>query len=831
MVSMEVKRIYDNAVEIAAASGTRFDSTSILLAMFAVPCTASSILSDASIDADRVLDALPGMPVERPGLVDSIFVLASKIADNIASPHATSVHVLMAISRTPGSRAAKVLEACGVPMFSLRTQLMAHLTDPRLRQAATQKVIQSLGNQPRPLPPPPQPTTRSFQPSWRPQAAASTMLADRPSAAMAGDDDPIPMPDEASDDFDMPFHRDDVEALLADTDETEESPEGGRACETTSRWDLDPRKFRTLCQIGRNLTQEALEGRIDTVVGREREIEQVINILCKRDSNNPLLIGEPGVGKTALVEGLAAMIVDPANPVPTLRDKVIISVSTADLVAGTSMRGAFAERLQDLKKDVAASKGRVILFIDEIHTIIGAGSGDGGSDAANDLKGDLARGRLPCIGATTFAEYKRHIQSDSALERRFQKVTLTEPSVDEAETILAGVASRYESHHGVKYASDALRAAVRLTDRLIPDRGLPSKAIDLLDRAGAMVARERRKEVGRDDITKVLAALLNLPEEFLDTSSARRVARMESALKGSVFGNDGNITQIVAGIAANWTSFGTRRPLGAFVFAGPPSSGKTTMARELSRALFGNESAILKINLADFSEKHSLSNLIGAPPGYVGYEEGGLLADALLRTPFLTIVWSNAHQADPAVLAHVATIVREGSITNTLGRRLDFRNSVQVLTCDLPEIFGTGARSVGFGRDSGLRDTDAIVEEVKKKLPAEVVREFDRILVFRAPDEATGHAIAEKVLIDAMKAFADEHGVRLTADAGSIDAIANLRHQDREDEIDDLVARLILRPATEAVVQNDLGPGDSIRVVADSGRFRLEVDAAHPRTR
>lgn len=830
MVSLEVKRIYDNAVEIAAASGTRFDSTSILLAMFAVPCTASSILSDASIDADRVLDVLPGMPVEKAGLVDSIFVLASKVADNIASPHATSVHVLMAISRTPASRAAKVLEACGIPLFSLRTQLMAHLTDPRLRQAATQKVIQSLGGQPRPVTAT-RPPAGALLSSWRPQASPATMLADRFSGAMAGDDQPIPIPDEIADDFGVTFDRDDVEALLAETEEAGESTANETSREPASRWDLDPRMFRTLCQIGRNLTQEAMEGRIDTVVGREREIEQVINILCKRDSNNPLLIGEPGVGKTALVEGLAAMIVDPANPIPTLRDKVIISVSTADLVAGTSMRGAFAERLQDLKREVAASKGRVILFIDEIHTIIGAGSGDGGSDAANDLKGDLARGRLPCIGATTFAEYKRHIQSDSALERRFQKVTLTEPSVDEAEVILAGVASRYEAHHGVRYASDALRAAVRLTDRLIPDRGLPSKAIDLLDRAGAMVARERRTQVGREDITKVLAALLNLPEEFLDTSSARRVARMESALKASVFGNDGNITQIVAGIAANWTSFGTRRPLGSFVFAGPPSSGKTTMARELSRALFGSESALLKVNLADFGEKHSLSNLIGAPPGYVGYEEGGLLADALLRTPFLTIVWSNAHQADPAVLAHVATIVREGSITNTLGRRLDFRNSVQVLTCDLPEIFGTGARSVGFGRDSGSRDPDSIIEDVKKKLPAEVVREFDRILVFTPPDDATGRTIAEKVLGDAMRSFSDEHGVRLTADAGTIDTIAQIRRSNRDDEIDDLVARLILRPATEAVVQSDLGPGDSIMVVADSGRFRLEVDPAPTRTR
>ncbi len=827
MVSQEVKRIYDNAVEIASASGKPFDSTSILLAMFAVPCTASSILADASVDADRVLDALPGIASEPFGMVDSIFTLAARIAENIVSPNATSVHVLMAISRSSSSRAARVLEACGMSMFTLRTQLMAHLTDPRLRQAANNKVIVAVGAParqapvqtefPRPHPPaglrqaPARPSVPDMQP--QPDDDEQVMLAGALLETEDGNTDP-----------------DLLESIFFETSGPETTRTARDPAGPPTPWSLDPEKFRTLCQIGRNLTEEAFEGRIDTVVGRARELDQVVNILCKRDSNNPLLIGEPGVGKTALVEGLAAMIVDPANPVPTLRDKVIVSVSTADLVAGTSMRGAFAERLQDLKREVAASNGRVILFIDEIHTIIGAGAGDGGSDAANDLKGDLARGRLPCIGATTFAEYRRYIQTDSALERRFQKVTLTEPTVDEAEIILAGVATRYERHHRVRYSSDALRAAVRLTDRLIPDRGLPSKAIDVLDRAGAMVARAGRDQVGRDDITKVLAALLNLPEEFLDTSSAKRVARMEASLKASVFGNDDSITQIVAGIAANWTRFGTRRPLGSFVFAGPPSTGKMTLARELTRALFGTDKAMLEVNLADFSEPASISELIGAPPGYVGYEDGGKLAETLIKTPFLTIVWHNAHQAHASVLALVATIIRDGSTTNRLGRRLDFRNSVQVLTCDLPEIFGSSTRNVGFGRSAATDGDEAIAENVRKKLPPEIVREFERILVFREPDAATSLAIARKVLEEALRRFADEHGVLLTADDDAAASIADLRRGCRDVVLDKLIASRIIAPARDLLVARDLGQGDTIDVVSDDGRFAFNVRRPGPGT-
>jgi len=820
MFSQEVKRIYDNARDISIQTGKPLDTSTILLAMFAVPCTASSILLDAAIDDGRVLDALPRVRPESAGLVEVIFNLASKISDNIASPNTSSVHLLMAISRTAQSRAALVIEACGVPMFRLRTDLMAHLTDPRLRQAANDKMIKSIGVQNvSPVPAFPNAPRASSVAPFFPKPVREP--AGQAVAQTPDDDEPIRLADDP-----LELYPDDD--AVCETGESPEQDEAGAAARDegasgrargASEWRLDPVKYRTLSRIGRNLTEDAFEGRINSVVGRTIELNQVVDILCKLDSNNPLLIGEPGVGKTALVEGLAVKIVDPDNPVPPLRNKIIISISTADLVAGTAMRGSFAERLQAIKKEVAASEGRIILFIDEIHTIIGTGVGDGGSDAANDLKGDLARGRLPCIGATTYAEYKRTIQTDGALERRFQRVTMKEPTVDEAEVILAGVASRYESHHHVKYTSDALRAAVRLTDRLIPDRGLPSKAIDLLDRAGARVRRDRRTEVGRDDITEVLATLLNLPVEFLDTSSARRVASMQASLKSAVFGCDGNISHIVTAIAANWARFGTRKPLGSFIFAGPPATGKMTLARELSRVMYGSDKSILEIDLADFSEQHSLSNLIGAPAGFVGYEDGGLLADALLRTPFLTVVWHNSHQAHPSVLAQVSNIVREGSITNRLGRRLDFRNSLQILTCELPEVFGSSSRGVGFARKSASQESDELVQAVKKQLSTELVREFDRVLLFSEPDQATASLIARRVLENAVRNFRDEHGVGLVPDASATDALAGIVLGTREPGLNERIARSILRPATDFLVENDLPTGASITVAYADGLF------------
>ncbi len=850
--SQEVKRIYEIGMDICTAARKPFDTSAILLAMFAVPCTAQSILCDSKIDDLKITDLLPSVPAEPATMVQSVFSTASRIAENIGSRHAASVHLLLAISRMPTSRAARVLQAAGLPLFTLRTQSMAHLTDPRLRQAATQKAMYSLGT-PEDTPPlhtavPRQPMT--FAPTPRSTATAAKVQNVRSSTSstvrqpeISPDDDEAIVFDSDTDiagDACSPIFTEsyahheeltdrrstDSECFESDREdalESEESAPTEHVFSNPSIFRLDQSKFRILCMLGRNLTLDAAEGRIDPLIGRDRELNSVVDILSKRRSNNPLLIGEPGVGKTALVEGLALMIVRRGHEIPALQGKIIISISTADLVAGTAMRGAFAERLKAMKQEVAASEGRVILFIDEIHTIIGAGSGDGGSDAANDLKGDLARGNLPCIGATTFGEYKRHIQTDTALDRRFEIVKLTEPTLDEAENILAGIAPGYEEHHGVKYTEDAIRAAVRLTDRVIPDRGLPSKAIDLLDRAGARVRRLGRTNVTRDDITDVLSTLVNLPKDFLDMAPARRMVQMQELLGNSVFGCEENIKKMVGCIASNWARFGTRKPIGSFIFAGPSGTGKRTLAKELAKVLFGTDSALLEIDLADYSEAHSLSTLIGAPAGFVGYEDGGLLLETLIRKPFLTVVWHNADRAHNSVLAQMVSIVRDGSITNRLGRRLDFRNSVQILTCEAPEIFGSASRTVGFGRDSSGKDSERIEAAVKKMLSPELVKEFDRTLLFSEPDEAASAAIAAKVLADQINNFCDEHGVKLQTSQDTVETVTRTWKSSRNAGIEEIVASYILKPAADYVSMSATPSGATVIVIKNGdGKFAFE---------
>ncbi|HNZ03059.1 MAG TPA: ATP-dependent Clp protease ATP-binding subunit [Myxococcota bacterium] len=836
LFTQEVKRIYENAAEISAAAGKPLDTSTLLLAMFAVPCTAQAILAENRIDDIRLMNLLSKIPADGDSVLGPVCSNALRIAANIGSPAATSVHLLLAILSAPSCRGARVILATGIPLLTLRSQSLAHLMDPAMKQAATSKVLTSIKSREDSFGPSswaamPQSAgvTQPVAPSQTVQAIGKGRTASEPIAPDCPDDDE-PIVFDCDRDFSvLEMLQDDggdevVEDIgpAADADADDDNPATESAGHGSFR--LDPARFPVLAAWGRNLTAEAASGRLDQLIGRDRELTQVIDILSKCQSNNPLLIGEPGVGKTALVEGLAWMIANRPQGVPGIADKIIISITTADLVSGTSMRGEFAQRLRSLKKEVAASNGRVILFIDEIHTIIGAGAGDGGSDAANDLKGELARGMLPCIGATTIDEYNRHIKKDSALDRRFDKVILAEPNLAEAERILMGIAPKYERYHKVRFTEEAIRAAVRLTDRVMPNQTLPSKAINLMDITGARVRRDGRTLVERDDIVHVLAAVSNLPGDFLDMSLATREQNLKDRLKSRVFGCDSAIDAISSSVARNWARFGTRKPVGSFIFAGAPGTGKSTLARELADAIFGNPDAFLLVPMADYSESHTLSNLIGAPAGFVGYEEGGLLSDTLLRTPFLVIVWQNAHLADPSVLAQVVNIVRNGSITNRLGRRLDFRNSVQIITCESPDACGGSSRGVGFGRDRYADDGTRIEAGIKKLLPPDLVREVDGTLAFQEPDEPTRRKVTAKVLERALSEFLDANKVAIMATPEAIDTISELWNASRETGIDGVIASAVLKPAADMVKLGRVPSGASMTVEpAGDGQVRLRL--------
>jgi ATP-dependent Clp protease ATP-binding subunit ClpC len=773
---------------------------------------------------ERLLDLLPAEPPESPQTVATVYDTAMRIAVNVGSPQTTSVHLLMAVSRLATSRAAQLLEHAGLSTFDLRTRAMAHLTDWRLRRSASERLAAT----PTPTPPRRADTT---QPAPRPhRVATATVPATSRERPLEPDDD-MPVIFEALGESPQAAPQPvrpapEPQAVASILPQTPATDAPAPPATPPMGFDLDPIRFPTLNALGRNLTADAARGRIDPLVGRDRELDAVVDILCKRRANNPLLLGDPGVGKTALVEGLAARIALTPEAVPGLSGRIVLSVSVADLVAGTAMRGSFSARMKDLKDEVLAADGRVVLFLDEIHTLIGAGQGDGGMDAANDLKGALARGELPCIGATTFSEYKRHILTDPALKRRFEPVTLREPDLDEAERILAGVAPRYAEHHRVAYTEDALRTAVRLTDRVIPDRSLPAKAIDVLDRAGARVRREGRAEVRRDDVVEVLAALVDLPREFLALSPSERLGEMADFLKAHVFGQPEGIDAIVRTLARNWSRFGSRRPLGSFLFAGPTGAGKRTLALAMAQFLFGTRQAVLEIDLADYGEAHTLANLIGSPPGYVGHDEGGLLADTLIRRPFLVVLWHHADQAHPSVLSLVAQILSEGSSTDRLGRRIDFRNSVQILTLSSDDALGSSARTLGFGAAAPtspaagpIAPHDPAFARLKKRLSPDLAGAVDQAIAFTRLDGTALDAIVHAVIDRAARGFRDEYGLSLHVEApvvqAALDAVAS---RDAAGEAAEAwVAERILRPAADRAISAP--PGTDGLVV------RIERDA------
>lgn len=515
-----------------------------------------------------------------------------------------------------------------------------------------------------------------------------------------------------------------------------------------SQYSLDPARFPVLIQFTTNLSLAAARGEIDPIIGRLREVRQMVQILKKRRSNNPCLLGDPGVGKTALVEGLALEAVKGEGEYAWLKDKIILSLETASLVAGTQLRGSFSERMQDLKREVTAASGRVIIFIDEIHTIVGAGGGDTALDAANELKTVLARGRFPLIGATTLDEYKKYIERDPALERRFQRVDVKEPSVEETREIARGIISFYEEHHGLAYAERAIDAAVRLSARYIMDRKLPAKAIELLDTAGARVSG-MRNEVTEEDVAEVLSEEVGIPIERILLGSENRFREMGEFLRRYVVGHEGALNKACDAIKRGFAGFSSSRPLASFLFAGPPGVGKSQTAKALARFLFRDEDAILDFNGNEFTEQHSIAKLIGSAPGFVGHQEGGRLTEAMYRRPFRIIMFRDFLAAHQDVQDLVSQMMLNGYLTDGRSRRAYFTNSVVILVQDLQsdKYFGGGKARVGFAPaaqaagEMPLRDE--ILSRMRREMPSTLFNVVDEKLVFFPLDEEEMVAVAK----------------------------------------------------------------------------------------
>lgn len=569
-----------------------------------------------------------------------------------------------------------------------------------------------------------------------------------------------------------------------------------------------------LSSYGRDLCALAGSGKIDPVIGRETETERVIRILSRRSKNNPCLIGDPGVGKTAVVEGLAQRIV--AGRVPdVLRNRKIVTLDISSMIAGAKYRGEFEERLKGVIAETEKNR-QVILFIDEIHTIIGAGSAEGAMDAANILKPVLARGEIQLIGATTADEYRRHIERDAALERRFQSVVVLEPSEEKAGEILRGLRERYEAHHHLRIGDDAIDAAIRMSVRYLPDRRLPDKAIDLIDEAaagkrmeictpraevraledrlhmvtqekeqailmenyeGAASLRDREKRLQEEyeshcevidrtpavvhaaDVAQIVTAWTGIPVARLAESESDRLAQLESLLGTRVIGQDEAVRCVARAVRRGRTGLkDPRRPVGSFLFLGPSGVGKTELARVLADVMYGGENALIRLDMSEYMEKHSVSRLIGSPPGYVGHEEGGQLTERVRRRPYSVVLFDEMEKAHPEVFHLLLQILEDGTLTDAQGRRTDFRNTVIIMTSNAAGFSGGSGGPMGFASDGAGTEYERMKSGVREALreifPPELLNRMDEIVVFARFTEDGIHAIAESMLAEVTKRIA-----------------------------------------------------------------------------
>ena len=491
-----------------------------------------------------------------------------------------------------------------------------------------------------------------------------------------------------------------------------------------------------LTKYGRDLTQQAKNGELDPVIGRQIEIDRVIQILSRRKKNNPILIGEPGVGKSAIVEGLALRIA--AKEIPALEGKRIISLDIASMVAGTTYRGQFEERIKTVIKELN-DHPEVILFIDEIHTLIGAGNAQGSLDAANILKPALARGEVQCIGATTIGEYRTSIEKDGALERRFQKVTVQPTSNDETYTILTRLSETYGQFHHVRYTQEALRACVNLTDRYITDRQFPDKAIDAMDEAGACKKaldqeNEELVEITEADIARVVSLMSGVPVQRVAQAEGEQLRQMANILQQRVIGQDDAVKKVVKSIQRSRMGLrDPRKPIGTFFLLGPTGVGKTHLAQCLAEEMFGSRNAIIRFDMSEYMEKHTVSLLVGAPPGYVAHEDGGKLTEAVRRKPYSIVLFDEIEKAHPDIFNILLQVMDEGRLTDRQGQMVDFKNTIIILTSNVGtrqlSDFGAG---IGFGADN-LDDKTSertLIKALQRTFPPEFVNRLDDIIVF-----------------------------------------------------------------------------------------------------
>jgi|CZKU01.1.fsa_nt_gi ATP-dependent Clp protease ATP-binding subunit ClpC len=807
------------ADHLAKGRGERVTTGHLLAAIASNAGSAAELLKERRLDADVLLKAARILTDDHADAVSRAFQRTRELAARSPSRDAGGIHLLFALCQERTTAAYRAITQCGSDVTKLRTAAM-HLAmgiiGPRRMPGATQLSLppsstKALATQPvRPTAPSPASPARfsSTPASHGSPHASPTSAPAAPSVA--------PRPRR---------HRHASPAT---------SPSTTAPSKAVERFELDPKRFPALTSVGRNLTAAAARGELDPVLGREEEIDRTLDVLAKRHGNCPCLVGGAGVGKTSVVRGLAQRVADGAAG--SLDERIIVEIDAASLLAGTGVRGALAERMAQIKAEVARGAGRVVIFFDEIHAILGADE-----EAAAELKASLGRGELACIGATTIEDYKRVVLSDAGLARRLTAIEVAELAPDEAVLALERVAPAFEKHHGVRFAPDAIAAAVAWSARYMPDRALPDKAVSVLDLAGARARRRGERDLGRERIAEVVSETCGVPVERLLETDGARMLRLEELMAGRIVGHTEALGRIARVLRRNASGFRSRRPIGSFLLLGPTGVGKTETAKAIAECLFHSPHALTRLDFSEYAEAHAIARLVGAPPGYIGHDGGGQLTEAVRKRPYQVLLLDEIEKAHRDVLEAFLQVFDEGHMTDGRGRTVDFTNVVIAMTSNLgadvarPVLRGR----IGFGDRSRADDRDArnvsayaeaLCAAARAGLPPELYNRIDEVLAFAPLGRSDVAEVARRMLRALGEDLEAARGITLDVSEAAVDALLDEGGFDAElgaRPMRRAIGRLVEAPIAEMILRGEIDRGDVALVDAEAGR--VAVDAVRRR--
>ena len=840
--SGSIDEVLSRSAHYASSGSTDLSTGHILLAVLTGTGTAAKTLTLRGLSETAVRNAIRESATDDSKVVKEVIDKARQYARtlNVSSPSA--LHLLASLATVKRCQANEILRGAGLNVDTIRNQALRNMTTGLTREHGSaqgrvtrreretsaakerlpiheQLTLERRTRKPQPAPEKPQNRpARKIQPTAN--VGRSLEQAQQKTKQLRASTS-------------SPSDAEATEAIRASAqpaviEELSAPPVQIRDMSYEARFQLSPREFPILSSIGRNLTVEALLGNLDEIIGREREMEQMADVLNKRKANSPCLVGPPGVGKTAVVEGLALKLA--RDEAPGLEDRILIEVRPADILTGTSLRGALSERLSGLMSEVSLSEGKVILFFDEIHALLGSNDG---AEAVQELKAALGRGELPCIAATTGPEYTRHVEADPALARRFTVIDIEEPSGQEALEILRGIEPSYAEHHDVGYAPEAVEAAVKLSSRYLSGRALPDKAVALLDLAGARTRRSGNAVVVAEDIAAVLAEQIGVPARRLGTSDADRLLELEEHLAEQIIGHGEAMAAIGETLRRNAAGFRSGRPIGSFLFLGPTGVGKTETAKALADLLFLDRNAMVRLDMTEFAEPHAVARLVGAPPGYIGHEDGGQLTEAVSRRPYSLVLLDEVEKAHRDVIQILLQVLDDGRLTDGKGKTVSFENTVIVMTSnlgsDLREI-APRRRAVGFARDeeAGPRVEDVqgvILEGAREALPPELWNRIDEPLVFAPLSREEVSQIASLMLLAVCEQLDREHGISLAVGDGAVETLVDSGGYDPDlgaRPMRRTVQRLVEAPIARMVLGREIVRGDVVEITGDGSDLSFE---------